>query len=302
MRALIQSPGSIINKEIEKACYDSMKLVSAENNKSAKDEIEKQYNIERGIKKIFAPVIAFSVLNRLRADDMSKTMIARISSAGDETGCGKGSLEALKQNILAQPQHDYDSKNFEEKNEALKKFDNFTKDLTKDYDEKYNHNRLFISKYGFKPSSKIGGFGCFLINTIIGATLGSAFTYWDEYKSREAYSTVIYGAATLAITSLCIIAWNKFFPTKSADNLIMEEGILGVDKIKLNFDKYVDEFVNCFKQKQCLLKIEDYDANDKGTLEDIRLKKMEKWQKRLEILHEESKASNSEKSVQFALG
>ncbi|AIF81208.1 hypothetical protein I862_03240 [endosymbiont of Acanthamoeba sp. UWC8] len=284
MRALIQSPESIINKEIEKACYDSMRLV-LEENYELKNDYDKVAKIEQGIKKIFVPVVASSTLNRLRVEEIPETVIARVISTEDETGHGKGSLKkALEKNILAQLEKHSAPENSEEQKEAVKSFDDFYKDLAKDYNAKCNQRRLLVKECISQSSPKIGNFGCLLIYSIIGATLGSAFTYWDEYKSQEAYSTAIYGAVALGVTSLCTIAWNTFFPSKSKEQLLTEESILNMNEVKSKYFQCVNEFVGVYKHECSLLKGEGEGKKVKEITEEVCSEKMNKWKDRLEGL------------------
>ena len=286
MKALIQSPESIKNKEIEKACYDSMRLV-LEENYELKNDYDKVAKIEQGIKKLFVPVVASSILNRLKVEEISEPMIARVISTGDEIGHGKGSLKkALEKNILAQLEKYSLQENSEEQKEPVKTFNDFCRETAKDYNARCEQRRVLVKECISQSSPKIGNFGCLLIYSIIGATLGSAFTYWDEYKSQEAYSTAIYGAVALGITSLCTIAWNTFFPSKSKEQLLTEESILNMNEVKSKYFRCVNEFVGAYKHEYSLLKGEGEGKKVKEITEEVCSEKISKWQDKLKEIQE----------------
>lgn len=284
MRAFIQRPESIINKEIEKACYDSMKLVLKENYE-LNNEYDRLAVIEQGINKKFLPVLASSILNRLKAEGIAEPMIARVISAGDEIGDGKGSLNnTLAKNILTQLEKYSLQENSEEQKEPVKSFNDFCRETAKDYNARCEQRRVLVKDCISRSSPKIGGFGHFLINTIIGVTLGSALTYWNEYKSQEAYSTAVYGAVALGITSLFSLAWNTFFPSKSREQLLTEESILNMNEVKSKYFQCVNEFVGAYKYECSLLKGEGEGKKVKEITEEVCSEKMNKWKDRLEQL------------------
>jgi hypothetical protein len=284
MRDFIRSPESIINKKIEKACYDSMKLVLKENYE-LNNEYDRLAVIEQGINKKFLPVLASSILNRLKAEEISEPVIARVISAGEEIGYGKGNLDnALAKNIQIQLEQHSIQENSEGQKGAIVSFNDFCKETAKDYNAKCEQRKVLVKDCISQSSPKIGSFGRFLINTIIGVTLGSALTYWNEYKSQEAYSTAVYGAIALGITSLFSLAWNTFFPSKSKEQLLTEESILNMTEVKDKYFKCVNEFVGAYKHECSLLKGEGEGKKVKEITEEVCSEKMNKWKDRLEQL------------------